>query len=197
MLGALCDGIRVHDLLKCSSHPACLYVLNNSCFCFLEYLFICDAVCISDLSDFIYTGCWKASICSLPWSHWRRELHRKDHRPQDRTFSKFWHLLQDHTGCILMIPTAVYDSGVCICLHMPMNRTSLLPVIRSCLNKQQISTPTMGAFASWVIIVNSSKLEYIHVLIQQAVLWVSVQSVVLLRDFTSSHCIPKHGLLFS
>ena len=46
MLGALCDGIRVHDLLKCSSHPAFLYVLNNSCFCFLEYLFICDAVCI-------------------------------------------------------------------------------------------------------------------------------------------------------
>ena len=74
MLGALCDGIRVHDLLKCSSHPACLHVLNNSCFCFLEYLFICDAVCISDFSDFIYTGCWKASICSLPWSHWRREL---------------------------------------------------------------------------------------------------------------------------
>ena len=43
-----------------------------------------------------------------------------------------------------------------------MNRTSLLPVIRSCLNKQQISTPTLGAFASWVIIVNSSKLEYIY-----------------------------------
>ena len=64
------------EYMTCSSHPACLCVLNNSlCFCFLEYLFICDAVCVSDLSDFIYTGCWKASLYSLSWSHWRRELY--------------------------------------------------------------------------------------------------------------------------
>ena len=158
---------------------------------------ICDTVCISDLSDFIYTGCWKASICSFTWSHWRRELYRKDHRPQDRTFSKFDISYKTTQAAFSWFQLQFYHSGVCICLHLPMNRTSLLPVIRSCLNKQQISTPTLGAFASWVIIVDSSKLEYVHVLIQQAVLWVSVQSVGLLRDFTSSHCIPKHGLLFS
>ena len=121
---------------------------------------------VPDLSDFIHTGCWKEFV------HYPGltgvESCRKDHIPQDRTFSKFWHLLQDwrphrlhyhDSSSSFMTQEFVYVS---ICLWIALAFCLWFDLV---LNKQQISTPTLGAFASWVIIVNSSKLEYIHVLI--------------------------------
>ena len=175
--------------MTCSSHPACLFVLNNLlCFCFLEYLFLCDAVCVSDLSDFIHTGFGKHQFIHYPGLT-GVESCRKDHRPKDLTFNKFWHNYKT-TQAALMIPFAVLSLRSC--LHLPMNRTSLLPVIRSCLNKQLISTPTLGAFASSVI-VHSSRLEYTCTDSASSAMGQRAKCGSL-RDLFASHCIPKHGL---
>ena len=125
MLGALCDGIRVHDLLKCSSHPACLYVVNNSCFCFLEYTssFVTQSICLIFQISFTHVV-WKHQFVHYPGLT-GVESCRKDHRPQDHTFSKFWHLSQDHTyrlhshdsSCSFMTQEFVYVS---ICLWIAL-----------------------------------------------------------------------------
>ena len=116
MLGALCDGIGVHDLLKCSSHPACLYVVNNSCFCFLEYtsLFVTQSVYLIFQISFTHVV-WKHQFVHYPGLT-GVESCRKDHRPQDRTFSKFWHLSQLHKttdAAFSWFQLQFYDSGVC------------------------------------------------------------------------------------
>ena len=98
---------RHSEYITCLTHPTCHYVLTIKLdvFVFLNTSsFVTKSVYL--MSQIIYTVVGKHQFVHH-LGVLGVESCRKDHEPGALTLSKFRHLLQDHTGCILLNPAAV------------------------------------------------------------------------------------------